>query len=188
MHVAMKDQLLAKAKSKQKGEKQQIKRVAPAREIHVDLQFIYDALQENMSGSATADLAEVTKLAESITSYEFFDEARLVKQFFYYLSAGARKVVPDWQEELFKERLNQVSPGALDAAEEKFLDQLVRLLLLARYKPLSNSEWVVSCRIRWPMLALGFAGFSGSACTWRSSQIYQMRPWTSLQLRDGGRK
>jgi hypothetical protein len=173
MHVAMKDQLQTKAKSQQKGEKQQIKRVAPAREIRVDLQFIYDALQENLSGGATADLAEITKLAESITSYEFFDEARLVKQFFYYLSAGARKVVPDWQEELFKDP-NQVSPGALDAAEEKFLDQLVRLLLLARYKPLSNSEWLVRCRIRWPMLALGCAGFEGSTCTFLSCQFHGM--------------
>jgi hypothetical protein len=142
----MKDLLQPKATSQQKSEKQQFKRVAPAREIRVDLQFIYNGLQESLSGAATADLAEITKLAESITSYEFFDEARLVKQYFYYLSAGARKVVPDWQEDLFKERLNQVSPEALDAAEEKFLDQLVRLMLLARYKPLSNSEWLVSYR------------------------------------------
>jgi hypothetical protein len=125
-----------------------LQRVAPAREIRADLQLLFDTLDAGMrsqerSQMDIAALPEITKLFESIMAYEYFDEERLVKSLFHHLSAGARKVAPsaDWLRE------SSVSPGSLDAAESQFLDQLVRLLLLARFKPLSNTEWLVSLRI-----------------------------------------
>jgi hypothetical protein len=123
---------------------EKIQRVAPAREIKVDLQVLYETLLKGMraQGRAQGDinaLPELTKLFESIMAYEYFDEARLVKSFFYYLSAGARARAPsaDWLRE------SAVPAATLDASETQFLDQLVRLLLTARYKPLSNTEWLV---------------------------------------------
>ena len=81
----------------------------------------------------------VTKCIEAIMQFEYFDETRLVKQYFYHLSAGARRLPADaaWGQA-------EISEAQLDAAEERFLDQLVRLLLLARYRPLSRAEWRVS--------------------------------------------
>ena len=133
---------LASSRRPQKAARvEKIARVPPTREIRVDLQLIYDRLQHELGEEGGAgELPETTKLVESIVSYELFDESRVLKQYFYYLSAGARKVAPD--ADWFREA--DVSPASLDAAEEKFLDQLVRLLLLARYKPLSNTEWLVS--------------------------------------------